>query len=79
LRDWFRHAHADDSLKRLLHKPHSMGGLLVKEILLHAPEGQSNFRAATSGVVFLATPHTGSGVVRAVEEFYIAEPSLSTI
>jgi hypothetical protein len=42
---------------------HSMGGLLVKQMLRNAdslaPEFRS-FSAATRGVVFLATPHTGS-------------------
>jgi hypothetical protein len=49
---------------------HSMGGLLVKEILLHAADGRSDFRVfatATSGVIFLATPHTGSGIAQAVD------------
>ncbi|MEV7099746.1 hypothetical protein AB0M80_43715 [Amycolatopsis sp. NPDC051045] len=45
---------------------HSMGGLVVKEMLLHAAEGRAGyaeFATATRGVVFLATPHTGSDVV----------------
>lgn len=49
---------------------HSMGGLLVKEILLHAAEGRTDFApfaAATKGVVFLATPHTGAGLTKAVK------------
>ncbi|GAB3714598.1 hypothetical protein GCM10027598_22860 [Amycolatopsis oliviviridis] len=44
---------------------HSMGGLVVKEMLLHAAEsrsGYAEFATATRGVVFLATPHTGSDV-----------------
>ena len=51
---------------------HSMGGLLVKEILLHAAEGRtefSSFAVATKGVVFLATPHTGSGLTKAIKAF----------
>jgi tetratricopeptide (TPR) repeat protein len=48
---------------------HSMGGLLVKEILLHAAErrrtGFALFATVTKGVVFLATPHTGSGITNA--------------
>lgn len=49
---------------------HSMGGLLVKEILLHAAESRTDFAcfaAAAKGVVFLGTPHTGSGLTRAVD------------
>jgi hypothetical protein len=45
---------------------HSMGGLVVKEMLLHASEGRAGyaeFAAATRGVVFLATPHIGSDIV----------------
>ena len=51
---------------------HSMGGLLAKEILLHAAEGRTefaSFAAATKGVIFLATPHTGSGLTKAVKAF----------
>lgn len=49
---------------------HSMGGLLVKEILLHAADGRTDFASFATevrGVVFLATPHTGSGVTKAVD------------
>jgi hypothetical protein len=49
---------------------HSMGGLLVKEMLLHAAEGHTDFASfatATKGVVFLGTPHTGSGLTRFVD------------
>lgn len=49
---------------------HSMGGLLVKEMLLHAAEGHTNFASfasSTRGVVFLSTPHTGSGLARTVD------------
>ncbi|WP_191253317.1 esterase/lipase family protein [Amycolatopsis oliviviridis] len=45
---------------------HSMGGLVVKEMLLHAADGRADyteFATATRGVVFLATPHTGSDIV----------------
>ncbi|WP_433294138.1 esterase/lipase family protein [Actinoplanes sp. CA-030573] len=48
---------------------HSMGGLLVKEMLLHASEAGTAYSAVaemTKGVVFLATPHTGSGTAKAV-------------
>lgn len=49
---------------------HSMGGLLAKEILLHAAEGHTayaTFATAARGVVFLGTPHTGSGLTKVVE------------
>lgn len=49
---------------------HSMGGLLAKEILLHAAEGRTEFAVFatnTRGVVFLATPHTGSGLTKFVD------------
>lgn len=49
---------------------HSMGGVLVKEILLRAAEGRTEFTSfatRTRGVVFLATPHTGSGLAAAVD------------
>ncbi|WP_181772859.1 FxSxx-COOH system tetratricopeptide repeat protein [Amycolatopsis pittospori] len=49
---------------------HSMGGLLAKEILLHAAEGRTEFAVfakAARGVVFLGTPHTGSGLAGVVK------------
>ncbi len=49
---------------------HSMGGLLAKEILLHAAEGRTEyavFATAARGVVFLGTPHTGSGLTKVVD------------
>ena len=48
---------------------HSMGGLIVKEALLDAAEGDTEFAAfaeAVRGVVFLGTPHNGSGLTKAV-------------
>ncbi|MFF5032245.1 alpha/beta hydrolase [Nocardia salmonicida] len=48
---------------------HSMGGLLVKEILLHAAESRTEFAefaTAAEGVVFLSTPHTGAAVANAL-------------
>ena len=53
---------------------HSMGGLLAKEILLHAAEGRTDYAAfatAARGVVFLGTPNTGSGVIRVVDSLGI--------
>lgn len=41
---------------------HSMGGLLAKQMLMHAQSvsAYASFAAAARGVVFLATPHTGA-------------------
>lgn len=53
----------------LLFVTHSMGGLLAKEILLHAADGRTEFApfaTAAKGMVFLATPHTGAGLTKAV-------------
>ncbi|NSX35558.1 hypothetical protein HTS88_03950 [Pseudarthrobacter oxydans] len=61
---------------------HSMGGLLVKEMLLHAAEGRTdfaNFADATKGVVFLGTPHTGSGLTKAVQALKILYRSTPAI
>lgn len=49
---------------------HSMGGLLVKEMLVQAAENTNNYASVakfTKGVVFLSTPHSGSGLTKAVE------------
>lgn len=49
---------------------HSMGGLLAKDLLMHAAEGRTEFASfatVTKGVVFLATPHNGSGLTKAVQ------------
>jgi hypothetical protein len=46
---------------------HSLGGLLVKQMLRNADSLTAEFRpfrAATRGVVFLGTPHTGSDLAR---------------
>ncbi|MEU4164986.1 hypothetical protein [Actinoplanes sp. NPDC026670] len=51
---------------------HSMGGLLVKEILMHSARGSTEFRTfatTTVGVVFLATPHDGSSLATALDAF----------
>src|SRR4051794_26528826 len=51
---------------------HSLGGLLIKQVLRDANEQQSNpaiadFLARTRQVIFLATPHTGSGKATLME------------
>lgn len=64
---------------------HSMGGLLVKEMLLLSAEGRSNFRSVAKnirGVVFLATPHTGSGVAKsiaALRQLYRSTPAVEDL
>jgi NACHT domain len=51
---------------------HSMGGLLVKWMLRRAEydEEFQNLCAVTRGVVFLSTPHTGSGLANLAEYFH---------
>uniref|UniRef100_UPI0011AFEC91 esterase/lipase family protein n=1 Tax=Amycolatopsis sp. CA-126428 TaxID=2073158 RepID=UPI0011AFEC91 len=54
----------------LIFVTHSMGGLIVKEALLYAAYGDTefaSFAAMTKAVVFLGTPHNGSGLTKAVE------------
>lgn len=49
---------------------HSMGGLIVKEALLYAAYGDTEFAPfaeMTKGVVFLGTPHNGSGLTKTVD------------
>ncbi|WP_125677076.1 tetratricopeptide repeat protein [Amycolatopsis sp. WAC 04182] len=66
---------------------HSMGGLVVKEMLLHAADGRADyteFATATRGVVFLATPHTGSdvvtmAVVKALSIIYRKTPAVDAL
>lgn len=66
---------------------HSMGGLVVKEMLLHAAEGRAGyiaFATATRGVVFLATPHIGSdiaakAVVRALSAVFRKTPVVDAL
>ncbi|MFD5096572.1 FxSxx-COOH system tetratricopeptide repeat protein [Amycolatopsis thailandensis] len=61
---------------------HSMGGLLAKEILLHAAEGRAGFAEfakATRGVVFLGTPHTGSGLAAVVKALGLVYRSTAAV
>jgi pimeloyl-ACP methyl ester carboxylesterase len=58
---------------------HSLGGLLVKEMLRKAtdnsvPEGQQ-LAAYTRGVVFLSTPHSGSDLASFVDFLKVLKPS----
>nr|WSX75200.1 S1 RNA-binding domain-containing protein [Streptomyces sp. NBC_00899] len=62
-------------LKRVGERPlvfvtHSMGGLIVKEALLYAAYGGTEFASfaeMTRAVVFLGTPHNGSGLTKTVD------------
>ncbi|MGA5324570.1 S1 RNA-binding domain-containing protein [Streptomyces griseoincarnatus] len=53
---------------------HSMGGLIVKEALLHAAYDHdsefASFALMTKAVVFLGTPHNGSGLTQAVKALF---------
>jgi len=72
---------------------HSMGGLLTKQMLRHGRDyGDKGWRMiadATRGIVFLATPHAGSGIAswlehvrwlirpnRTMDELHAHEPAL---
>ncbi|MEA5621951.1 esterase/lipase family protein [Nostoc sp. UHCC 0251] len=60
---------------------HSMGGLLVKEVLRTAQnfprQGQAIIEQ-TKGIVFLATPHTGSHLAKLIEHIRIlARPTVN--
>jgi hypothetical protein len=39
---------------------HSMGGLIVKQLLVHLDETNNNMLENTKAIVFISTPHTGS-------------------
>jgi pimeloyl-ACP methyl ester carboxylesterase len=52
---------------------HSLGGLLVKQLLrtaveLHKPDWEA-IATSTKGVLFLATPHTGSSIASIASKF----------
>jgi len=52
---------------------HSLGGLVVKQVLRFckeiAPKTLGHFPAKTTGVIFIATPHTGSGIATLADHF----------
>ena len=53
---------------------HSYGGLLIKQAVLTARDSATEYAAIaerTLGVVFLATPHTGSGIAQYIDAFPI--------
>lgn len=54
---------------------HSMGGLIIKQILFHATAVASTpgpLSQAIAGVAYLATPHTGSGIAQLVNAIRVA-------
>ena len=64
---------------------HSMGGLIVKQMLLLTTEpggNLGNLASATRGVGFLATPHSGSNlasVISALKRAYRATPAVKDL
>jgi hypothetical protein len=60
---------------------HSMGGLVVKKLLQEASESReyNRFARMTRGVLFLATPHTGSDLARLENflKFFLLRPTTS--
>jgi len=62
---------------------HSLGGLLVKQLLrtaveLHIP-GWKAIAANTKGILFLATPHTGSSIASLASKFPLVSKATSQI
>jgi hypothetical protein len=60
---------------------HSMGGLLVKQLLRQAYDyGNPDWRAIaeiTQGIVYLSTPHSGSGLANWIDKIGILQSSVS--
>jgi WD40 repeat protein len=59
---------------------HSMGGLIVKKLVQEASESReeySRFSRMTRGVIFFATPHTGSDLARLGEFLKFLRPTIS--
>lgn len=58
---------------------HSIGGLLIKELLHHSfKSGDNALFALTRGVVFLATPHHGASSINTILDMRIARKSTTT-
>ncbi len=51
---------------------HSMGGLIVKQMLVHLNETQSALLNNTKAIVFLSTPHLGSTLASSAAKFSFA-------
>jgi len=62
---------------------HSLGGLVVKQILRHSSEmGMSDWSSiarSTLGVAFLATPHAGSSLASFVRIVTVSRPTRTTL
>lgn len=60
---------------------HSMGGLLVKQLLRQAYDyGNMDWRTIvenTQGIVYLSTPHSGSGIANWIDKIGILQSSIS--
>jgi hypothetical protein len=60
---------------------HSMGGLLIKQLLRQAYDyGNPDWRAiaeATQGIIYLSTPHSGSGLANWIDKMGILQSSVS--
>lgn len=54
---------------------HSMGGLIVKQMLVDSPTLLSN----TRGIVFMSTPHLGSNIAKTASKFAFLKPSTEVI
>ena len=62
---------------------HSLGGLVVKQILRHSRElsapGWEDIANSVLGVVFIATPHGGSSLASFAKAAIVTRPSASTL
>jgi hypothetical protein len=62
---------------------HSLGGLLVKQVLRHSAEmaipAWAPIADSTLGIAFLATPHSGSNVATIFKAFKIARPTRTSL
>ncbi|MFF1614170.1 tetratricopeptide repeat protein, partial [Amycolatopsis sp. NPDC058278] len=59
---------------------HSLGGLLVKKVIQEASESEGDYKRfaeMTRGVVFIATPHTGSDIARIVDFVKFLRPTVA--
>lgn len=58
---------------------HSMGGIVLKELVLRAQEADHPIKSALRGVVFLATPHLGSSLAIAAQLAWLLMPGSSPV
>jgi len=76
-------ASASIGKRPLIFVTHSLGGLLVKQLLrtaveLHKPDWEV-IAANTKGVLFIATPHSGSSIARFASNFPLVSKSTAQI